>query len=53
MAREPLAVELYRRFINGETVEQISAELGIPAERVHQRLNAAAAYLARAGQPAS
>ncbi len=50
MMREPFAVALYRRYLNGESVEQLSSKLGIPAERVNQRLHAAAAYLARMGR---
>ncbi len=41
---EPFAMELYRRFLNGETVQQLSAELAIPPERISRRLEAAAAY---------
>jgi DNA-directed RNA polymerase specialized sigma24 family protein len=45
--REPLAVELYRRYLGGATVKQISADLGISAERVQRRIDVAAAYLKR------
>jgi DNA-directed RNA polymerase specialized sigma24 family protein len=45
--REPLAVELYRRYLRGDTVEQLSTELGISVERVRQRIDAAALYLKR------
>ncbi|HVX64980.1 MAG TPA: sigma factor-like helix-turn-helix DNA-binding protein [Bryobacteraceae bacterium] len=51
--REALAVELYRRYLGGETIEQLSAELGISAERIRQRLDAAAAHLVRKGQRAA
>ena len=43
----PFALEIYRRFRNGETIQQLSIELGIPADRVEQRIRAAAAYLKR------
>ena len=44
---EPLAIEIYRRYLNGETVEQLSADLGIPEERIEYRLRAAQAYVQR------
>jgi DNA-directed RNA polymerase sigma subunit (sigma70/sigma32) len=44
---EPLAVLIYRRYLDGKTVEQLSADFGISRERIEQRLRAAAAYLAR------
>ncbi len=47
---EPFALELYRRFQKGETVQQLSAELQISAERIEQRLKAAAVYLKRQQQ---
>ena len=42
---EPLAVELYRRFLEGETVWQLAVRLDIPADRVATRVQAAARYL--------
>ncbi len=42
---EPFALEIYRRHMEGESVEQLSAALGIPADRVEQRIRAAAAYV--------
>jgi len=39
---EPLAVQIYRRYLQGESVQQIADDLGIPAERVRQRVEAAA-----------
>ena len=42
---EPFAMELYRRHLRGETVQQLAGELGIPVERVEQRIRAAAFYL--------
>jgi hypothetical protein len=41
----PFAVELYRRHLGGQTVEQLSCELGIPLDRVAARIRAAEAYL--------
>jgi hypothetical protein len=43
----PFALEVYRRYLNGETVEELSAELGILPERIEDRIRAAEAYLAR------
>lgn len=50
---EPFAIELHRRFLNGETVEQLSIKLGIPADRIEARIRAAAAYLERDGKRAA
>jgi hypothetical protein len=44
---EPFAIEIYRRFLNGESVQQLAANLGIPADRIEKRICAAAAYLYR------
>ncbi len=44
---EPFALVLYRRFLSGETVEQLSVSLAIPAARVDQRIRAAALYTER------
>lgn len=44
---EPFAVQIYRRYLSGETAESLSAELQIPVERIEQRLRAAAAYAER------
>ena len=43
----PFAVELYRRYLSGETIEELSRELGIPQERIEDRIRAAEAYVAR------
>lgn len=43
--QEPFAVELYRRVLDGESAEELSRELGIPLDRIEQRLRAAEAYL--------
>jgi DNA-directed RNA polymerase specialized sigma24 family protein len=42
---EPFAVEVYRRYLNGETVEQLAAHLEIPSERIEMRIQAAARFL--------
>ncbi len=42
---EPFAVEIYRRYLAGETVQQLAATLEIPPERIENRLRAAAEYL--------
>ena len=41
----PFALEVRRRYLRGETIGQLSVELGIPADRIEQRLRAAAAYM--------
>lgn len=46
----PFAFELYIRHIAGETVEELSLKLGIPRQRVGQRLRAGAAFAARHGR---
>jgi hypothetical protein len=45
--KEPFAVLLYRRYEAGETVQQLAEELGIPGERVEQRIRAAVLYTER------
>jgi DNA-directed RNA polymerase specialized sigma24 family protein len=42
---EPFAVEIYRRFLRGETIRQLAARLDIPADRVETRIRVAARYL--------
>jgi hypothetical protein len=44
-AVEPFALSLLRQHQSGKTVEALSVETGIPAERIEMRLKAAAAYL--------
>jgi hypothetical protein len=39
---EAFAFQVYRRFLNGETIQQLSSELEIPADRIERRLRAAA-----------
>ena len=41
----PFAVELYREFLEGKSIAELSLRLGIPAERVERRLRAAALFL--------
>jgi len=43
----PFAVEVYERFLNGESIRQLADELQIPADRIELRLRAAALYLRR------
>jgi hypothetical protein len=44
---EPLALILYRRFREGETMQDLAEQLAIPEDRVGQRLRAAALYYDR------
>lgn len=44
MKSEPFAIQIYRRFLNGETIATLSLELGIPAERIETRIRAAAKF---------
>ncbi len=46
---EPFAFELYRRYLEGESVEELSRALNIPRERVRMRIRAAAEYERRRG----
>ncbi len=41
---EAFALQLLRRFSQGETAQQLSRELAIPVDRIEQRLRAAAHY---------
>ena len=41
---QAFAFQLYERFLNGATVEQLARELGIPADRIAERIRAAAQY---------
>jgi hypothetical protein len=42
---DPFALEIYRRFLGGESIHALSERLRIPEERIEQRLRAAAVYL--------
>lgn len=44
MSAEPFALQLYRRFLNGESMTALALDLGIPLERVELRIRAAARY---------
>jgi hypothetical protein len=44
---EAFAIQIYRRFLNGESVARLAAELEIPAERIEQRIRAAQLHLER------
>ncbi len=46
---EAFALELYRRFVNGESILDLSRDLGIPAERIRRRLEAAAVFVSNTG----
>jgi DNA-directed RNA polymerase specialized sigma24 family protein len=43
----PLALEIHRRYMDGESIQELSTELGISVERIEFRIRAAEAYLAR------
>ena len=45
MNTEPFALQLYRRFLKGETIGQLSSKLGIPTDRIESRIRAAAVYV--------
>lgn len=44
---EPFALQLFRKFKSGESVEVLASCLGIPEQRVRQRLRVASLYHAR------
>ena len=41
---EPLAIQIYRRFLEGESIATLALDLGIPEERVEVRIRAAARF---------
>lgn len=51
MNSEPFALQLYRRFLNGESIAALELDLGIPAERIEMRIRAAALF--RESHPAA
>ncbi len=53
MRSESFAIQLYRRFLRGETIAHLSQELGIPADRIEVRIRAAANYWAAHTPPYS
>jgi len=44
MKSEPFALQIYRRFLEGESVEELATNLGIPVERIETRIRAAQNY---------
>jgi hypothetical protein len=44
---EPFALQIYRRFLQGESVERLALALGISTERIAQRIRAARIYYDR------
>ncbi len=42
---EPFAVQLYRRLLQGESADRLSADLHIPLDRIEMRLRAAEKHL--------
>lgn len=47
MRTQPFALMIYRRYLEGETVEELAAGLGIPVERIEQRIRVAELYKER------
>lgn len=47
MKSEPLALILYRRFLDGESVQQLAIGLSIPEDRIGQRIRAASLFYER------
>ena len=45
MKPEAFALQVYRRFVKGETIACLSRDLGIPADRIETRIRAAARFL--------
>jgi hypothetical protein len=44
---KPFAIQLLEQHQKGKTVEQLSRDTGIPADRIEMRLNVATAYVQR------
>lgn len=44
MRSEPFAIQIYRRFLGGESIAGLARELGIPHDRIEIRIRAAAIY---------
>jgi len=44
MRSEPFAIQVFRRFLRGETIAALAQELGIPPLRIEARIRAAAVY---------
>ncbi len=49
----PFALEVYRRYLSGETIEELSRDLGIPQERIEDRIRAAEAFVTRQAKVAA
>jgi len=43
----PFAIQLLEQHMNGETVEQLARDTGMPVERIEMRLRAATAHVLR------
>lgn len=50
---DPFALQIYRLYLAGATVEELAAELGIPPERIVQRLRAAALFTSSRQPPSA
>ena len=48
---QPLAIELYRGYLSGKTVETLALEYQLPLRCVQVRLRAATVYLALRSSP--
>jgi hypothetical protein len=44
MGPEPFAIQIYRRFLGGETIAALALDLGIPEDRIETRIRAAALF---------
>jgi DNA-directed RNA polymerase specialized sigma24 family protein len=44
MRFEPFALQIYKRFLDGETITDLAISLGIPADRIETRIRAAALF---------
>ena len=42
--QEPFALQLFREFLDGKSIAELSGESGIPADRIERRLRAAALH---------
>ncbi len=48
---EAFAFHVYRRYLRGETPQQLSTEVGIPLDRIERRLRVAERYRDKRGEP--
>ena len=44
---QPFALELYKQYLSGKSVGQLATELGIPFDRIAQRIRVAAEFTSR------